>query len=102
MKKRIVLALPMVLVLVWISYLLLMYWDTLSWSNIFIIPFVIVFAVLFIFMQLTSKFIDFLDGFKVKPITYENLENLQKVRRFVGGIMITILLVMFVVDFLMK
>ncbi len=96
MKRKLLLALPSVLMILWVSYILLIDWATLPISTILLLSCSILFALHFIFVQILGKFIDILDGAKIKPITLETLPRFKKMQKISGVFVLVVLVLIFV------
>lgn len=102
MRMRILLALPMFLLLCYMGYELIVrggQFETLELAGIVIAA---LFAFHFIWMQLSHKFIDFRDGFKIKDISAVSSQYFQKQRRIVEYIILGILIVIVAFNFFAK
>ncbi|PVX50862.1 hypothetical protein C7377_1183 [Balneicella halophila] len=91
MNRRFLLALPMMLILAYIVYVLATQWQVFGIIDFIGIFFALIVAVHFVWMQLSYRFIDFKDHFKIKDV-YSNVEEYQKQRRMTNYVLITILL----------
>ncbi len=76
MTKRILLATPVVLVLIWSSYVVFQDWDKLNLMHVGLFFVGIIAGIYFVFMQLTHRFIDVTDFCQVKEINIENMSVL--------------------------
>ncbi len=94
MTKRILLIIPVVLVLVWASYIVFQDWGKLSFMYVGLFFVGIIAGIYFIFMQLTHKFIDVTDFCRVKEINVENMTVFRNQRRAYFMIMSVLLLMM--------
>ncbi len=81
MTKRILLATPVVLVLIWSSYVVFQDWDKLNLMHVGLFFVGIIAGIYFVFMQLTHRFIDVTDFCQVKEINIENMTAFRNQRR---------------------